>query len=231
MTQLISFLNSGRPVYAEGGDLGFSNSTSELWPYFGTSYLGDGWPGSTGNVQSLAGDPGTFADGLSLEYPYQQGPDSYVDEFDADGGTVVLRSQDKIGRAVCYETPTYRTVVSATVFGASSGAKTNALMSAYMDYLVLGTGISEGSAPGGAAAAAVTPSVARAGAAVCFATSGPARRLSVLDICGRSVANWQVPAGDAVTTWNVGSEVGPGAYFLQVRGSARTSTHPFTVVH
>jgi hypothetical protein len=226
--QLVAFLNSGRPVYAEGGDLGFGNNTSELWPYFGTSYLGDG--NSTGNVQSLTGEPGTFAEGMSFGYPYQQGPDSWVDEFGSAGGTVVLRSQDNIGRTVCYETSTYRTIASSTIFGASSGTKSDALMSAYMDYLVLGSGISEGSAPAAAPAATVTPSVARVGAGVRFATSGPARSLTVLDVCGRSVASWQVPAGSAVTTWNVGSNVAPGAYFLRVRGGERSSTHPLAVV-
>jgi hypothetical protein len=228
MTQLVAFLNSGRPVYAEGGDLGFSNNTSELWPYFGTSYLGDG--NSTGNVQSLTGEPSTFAEGMSFEYPYQQGPDSWVDEFGSAGGTVVLRSQDRIGRTVCYEASTYRTIASSTIFGASSEAKSDALMSAYMDYLVLGTGITERTAPTAQATGTVTPSVVRVGAAIRFATSGPARSLTVLDVCGRSVASWQVPAGSAVTTWNIGSSIAPGAYFMRVRSSASSSTQSFAVV-
>jgi hypothetical protein len=230
MTQLISFLNSGRPVYAEGGDFGFSNGTSELWPFFGASYLGDGQPNTTGNVQSLTGETGSFAGGLSLTYPYQQSPDSYVDEFGAEGGTVVLRSQDNIGRVVSNETPVYRTVLSSTVFGATSGTDIDALMAAYMDYLVLGTGISQGEESRQAARAAVVPSVARVGRTVRLETSGPARELSVLDVGGRLVTSWQVPAGDAVTTWNVGSTVAPGAYFLQVRADGRTDTHQFTIV-
>ncbi len=230
MTQLISFLNSGRPVYAEGGDFGYSNRTSELWPFFGTSYLGDGWGNTTGNVQSLTGEAGSFAEGFSFGYPYQQGPDSYVDEFGADGGTVILRSQDGIGRAVCNEASGYRTVLSSTVFGATSGTDHDALMTAYMDYLVLGTGISQNDKPWLAARVAVVPSVARVGRAVRMQTSGPARELTVLDVSGRAVTGWQLPAGDAVTTWNVGSEAAPGAYFLQVRADGRTDTHPFTIV-
>jgi hypothetical protein len=230
MTRLISFLNSGRPVYAEGGDFGFNNSTSELWPFFGASYLGDGQPSSTGNVQSLTGETGTFAGGLSFEYPFQQGPDNYVDEFGAEGGTVVLRSQDGIGRAVCNEASGYRTVLSSTIFGATSGTDRDALMAACMNYLVLGTGISQGDKPQPAARAAVVPSVARVGRAVRLQTSGLARELSVLDVSGRVVTHWQLPAGDAVTTWNVGSEVVPGAYLLQVRAKGRTDTRPFTIV-
>ena len=230
MTQLISFLNSGRPVYAEGGDFGYSNGTSELWPFFGASYLGDGYASTTGNVQSLTGETGSFASGLGFTYPFQQEPDSYVDELGADGGAIVMRSQDGIGRVVSNESPVYRTVLSSTIFGATSGTDHDALMAAYMDYLVLGTGISQGDKPRPAARAAVVPSVARVGRAVRLETSGPARELSVLDVSGRLVSTWQVPAGDAVTTWSVGSAVAPGAYFLQVRAGGRTDTHQFTIV-
>jgi len=230
MAQLIAYLNSGHPVYAEGGDFGYSNGTSELWPFFGASYLGDGYDSATGNVQSLTGEAGSFADGLSLMYPYQQSPDSYVDEFGADGGAIVLRSQDNIGRVVSNETPTYRTILSSTIFGATSGADHDAMVTAYMDFLMLGTGINQGGTPQPAAGAAVTPSVTRVGRGVRLATSGPARELSMLDVSGRVVTNWQLPAGDAVTTWNVGSAVAPGAYFLQVRAGDRTDTHQFTIV-
>jgi len=230
MTQLISFLNSGRPVYAEGGDFGFANNASELWPFFGTSYLGDGYANTTGNVQSLTGEAGTFAEGMQFEYPYQQGPDSWVDEFGADGGTVILRSQDGIGRAVSNEASGYRTVLSSTILGATSGTDSDALTTAYLDFLLLGTGVSQSDKRPMAAPAAVVPSVARVGRAVRLHTSGPARELAVLDVAGRVLADWYIPAGDAATTWNVGSRVVPGAYFLQVRANGRTDTHPFTIV-
>lgn len=230
MAQLIAYLNSGHPVYAEGGDFGYSNGTSELWPFFGTSYLGDGYDSTTGNVQSLAGEAGSFADGLSLTYPYQQSPDSYVDELGTDGGAIVLRSQDNIGRVVSNETSTYRTILSSTILGATSGADHDALVTAYVDYLMLGTGISQGDEPRPAARTEVVPSVTRVGRAVRIETSGPARTLSVLDVSGRLVTGWRVAAGAAVTTWSVGSAVTPGAYFLQVRAGGRTDTHPFTIM-
>jgi hypothetical protein len=227
---LISFLNSGRPVYAEGGDFGYSNGTSELWPFFGASYLGDGYASSTGNVQSLTGETGSLADGLSLTYPYQQNPDNYVDELGTDGGAVVMRSQDNIGRVVSNQTPVYRTVLSSTIFGATTGTDIDTLMTAYVDYLLHGTGISQGDKPQPAKRVAVMPSVTRVGRAVRIETSGPARELSVLDVSGRVIGGWSLPAGEAVTTWNVGTGITPGAYFLQVRGDGRTDTHPFTIV-
>jgi len=230
MAQLVAYLNSGHPVYAEGGDFGYSNRTSELWPYFGATYLGDGQPSGTGNVQSLTGETGSLADGLSVTYPYQQSPDSYVDEFGADGGAIVLRSQDNVGRVVSRETPVYRTVLSSTIFGATSGTDCDTLMAAYIDYLLLGTGINQGGTPQPAARTAVVPSVARVGHGVRLETSGPARELSVLDVSGRIHSGWSLPAGEAVTTWNVGTDVAPGAYFLQVRAAGSTVAYPFTVV-
>jgi hypothetical protein len=228
MAQLISFLNSGRPVYAEGGDFGFSNNTSELWPFFGASYLADGQ--ATGNVQSLAGESGTFADGLSLTYPYQGPPDAWVDELGADGGTVILRSQENTGRAVCHSGSSYRTVVSATIFGAMTGTDRSALMAAYMDYLLLGLGVGNAGDPAVSFGLAVEPSVARVGQNVSFRLSGPARELAVLDCLGRAVAVWRLESGTGTTSWRVGPDLTPGTYFLRVSGNGRTETHPLVVV-
>ncbi|MBN2465709.1 hypothetical protein JXD38_08845 [candidate division WOR-3 bacterium] len=230
MAQLTAYLDSGHPVYAEGGDFGYSNATSELWPYFGASYLGDGQPSSTGNVQSLNGEAGTLAEGMGLTYLYQQEPDNYVDELGSDGGTVVVRSQENIGRVVCNETPTYRTVLSATIFGASSGADREALLAGFMDYLLPGTGIGQNRTLPQPAGAALVPSVARVGRGVRLETSGPARELRVLDVSGRTLAEWRLPAGGAAAVWHIGPDVAPGAYFLQVRAAGRSDTHPFTVV-
>jgi hypothetical protein len=230
MAQLIAYLNSGHPVYAEGGDFGYSNNASELWPYFGASYLGDGQPSSTGNVQSLSGEAGTLAEGMSFAYLYQQEPDSYVDELGADGGTVVIRSQDNVGRVISKETPTYRTVLSSIIFGATSGTDREALLAGVVGYLLPGAGISLGGTQRPAPRAAIVPSVARVGRAVRLETSGPARELRVLDVAGKTLTEWQLPTGEAVTTWNVGNDVAPGAYFMQVRAAGRAVAHRFTVV-
>jgi hypothetical protein len=223
MAQLTSFLDSGRPVYAEGTDLGYDNNASELWPYFGTAYLN----GGSGYLRSLTGEPGTFAEGLSFGYLYDQPPGYWVDEFGADGGTAVLRCQESIGRVVSYQASGYRTIVSSTIFGATGDTNRGVLMAAYMNYLMLGTGVSQ---KGEQRLTAAIPSVARVGRAVRLRTSGPTRELSLLDITGRVVTAWRLPAGDAVTTWVVGSEVAPGAYFLQVRADGCCDTHRFTVV-
>ena len=65
----------------------------------GCSYDGDGE--SSGNVEYITGLSGTIVDGLSLDYIYDTGPDSFVDIISADGGVLLFESQDSNGRVVC----------------------------------------------------------------------------------------------------------------------------------
>lgn len=177
----------------------------------------------------MTGQSGTFGQGLNFGYPYQQGPDSYVDELDAAGGTVVLRSQDNVGRAVCFAGSDYRTVLSATIFSALGGTDRRALMESCMNYLLYGTGVGEHGRPAAPASVSVVPSVVRAGRAIQLRSSGPARQLAVLDVSGRTMATWRLGAGEATVTWDAGPAA-PGAYFLQARSSGRTETRSFAVV-
>ncbi len=115
----------------------------------GCSYDGDGE--SSGNVEYITGISGTIVDGLSLDYIYDTGPDSYVDIISATDGVLLFESQDSNGRVVCYDGPSdnYRTIHSSVIFGAlRDGTNTkNELMDIYMDYLTEGTTGIEGSVP------------------------------------------------------------------------------------
>lgn len=132
-------------MYLEGGDFGYNNSTTAIYPMFGCSYLGDG--SSTNNVQLVNGEAGTFAEGMTLDYLYGEGPDSYVDIIGPSGGTIFFRSQDNNGRAIWYNGPggNYRAVHSSCIFGAlRDGANTKTgLMADYMDYLTELIGVQE----------------------------------------------------------------------------------------
>lgn len=126
-------------MYAEGGDFGYSNNTNELWPYFGASYLDDGQ--ATGNVSALNGVSGTFAAGLSFSYPFGTGPDSYVDVLGSAGGTVWLTDQASRGRAVHHRSSSWRTVLSAVIYGALSAERRSVLLAGIANYLLYGTAI------------------------------------------------------------------------------------------
>ena len=144
---MISFLDSGKGLYIEGTDFGYDNSSTALYQRFGCSYVGDGNPSSTGNVQYVNGQTGSFADALSYDHLYQQLVDNYVDILGSTGGTLFFRSQDNQGRAVNYNGPSnaQRAIHSAVVFGAlRNGSDTKVtLMDIYMNYLTEILGIEE----------------------------------------------------------------------------------------
>lgn len=137
---MTAFLDQGGGLYVEGCDFGAYNSPSELYDRFGCTYINDGWPATTGNVDSLTGMPGTPVYGYDFAYLYQQGPDNFVDEISAGPGTILYLCQDSIGRAVMYngQMDTYRALHSTFIFGAlQNGSSTKQeLMAVYLNYLL-----------------------------------------------------------------------------------------------
>ena len=221
-------------MYIEGGDFGYSNSTNELYPYFGCTFVSDGYDYLTGNVQTMTGQSGTFGQGLDLGYMYQQPPDAYVDQIEANGGTVLYRDQSGIGRAVCYAGPTnsYRAVHMATTFGAlrTSDVQRDLLATALVDYLLELSGI--GSGPGReprALALTVTPNPAVLQVKFRYRSAKPGR-LEVFDAAGKSVAAWNTApsAGFGLVHWNgtdrSSRRLAPGCY------SARFATSEGTIL-
>ncbi len=181
---------------------------------------------ATGNVSSLAGQPGTLAQGMSFTYPYGEGPDSWVDEFDAAGGAVCLRDQSSTGRVVSYKlTGGYRTVCSAVIFGALRGPDRNRLMRAYLNHLLHGTGLAEPDR-GVRSAGQVRVSPNPASGLVEFQTTGRASSVVVLDASGRSVTECCITDGKAL--WDA-SSVPAGTYFVVDKGSGQTV--PFVLLH
>ncbi len=112
---------------------------------FGCYYASDG--NATANVQSVTGQTGSIAEGYSYDYTYGLGPDWYVDNITANGGTIFYKSQDNLGRAVSYGGPSneYRAIHSTVIFGAlREGAFTKStLMTQYTDFLLETVDVSE----------------------------------------------------------------------------------------
>lgn len=187
----------------------------------------DGYASTTGNVQTLTGASGTFAAGLSPGYLYQQGPDNYVDQFAANGGTLLFRDQSSIGRVVYHATVSSRTVCSAVIYGAMSQPARSRVMRGYTNYLLYGAGLveQEGTRLENRGIG-ISPSPARG--AVRFSVSRNVGKVLVCDAAGRLVAVCPVFGGAAV--WNGRSSDGqlvpPGAYFCR----AGDETGLFTVV-
>jgi len=109
--------------------LGYYNSPNGyyyygLWDYLGVNYVGDGYDITTGNISELDGQAGTFVDGWTCSYPYQEmngadpGPDNFVDEFapTGSGAYTLFECQNGIGRVIATDRGGYLVITSATVF-------------------------------------------------------------------------------------------------------------------
>ena len=212
----MNYLNSGGSVYLEGTDIGYNNSTTSLWPMLGITYLADGSPFATGNVQTLTGE--NMASGLTFGYPYKTVPDNYVDEFGAGAGELALVCQSAKGRVGYYSGPTgtYRTITSAVIFGAiEDGSNTKAeLLGLYMEYLTGGTGIGE-SGTGAVENSLLTfqnPSIGDLSALLELSVTACCD-LGVYDMSGRRVG---VLAD---------GEMNPGAHMLMLQEGLSTGTY------
>ncbi len=82
---LIQFINpasgTGSAAMVEGNDFGNMYSGTTLYTLFHTAYLGDGGPYETGNIDTMFGLSGTFAQGETLMYAYKSPEDNYPDSI------------------------------------------------------------------------------------------------------------------------------------------------------
>lgn len=224
---MISFLDSGKGLYIEGTDFGYNNSSTALYQRFGCSYVGDGNPSTTGNVQYVDGQSGSFADALTYDHLYQQLVDNYVDILGSTGGTLFFRSQDNQGRAVNYNGSgnTQRAIHSAVVFGAlRNGADTKvALMDIYVNYLteILGAEevISEYISN-----VTVSPNPASRNANIRFSMAQPGQvKITIFNIVGqkvRQLTDQNMNAGIQTLSWNgcddQGKQLSSGSYIIEI---------------
>lgn len=80
MDSIEKFSDVGGALLCSGGDFGeMYGSTSLYTNYFGAHYDNPGNPYTIGNIDSLGGMPGTFAEGMKFHYPFQEEPDNSID--------------------------------------------------------------------------------------------------------------------------------------------------------
>ena len=129
-------MEDGKALYIEGSNVGLDHSHGNLWDYFGCNYEDDG---GIYAITKIYGINETFAAVAKFDFPYDDNADYLVDEFTAEEGTLFLKCQEQIGRAVFYDNENYRTIVSAISLGAlhdgeNTSSKTN-LMARYLSFL------------------------------------------------------------------------------------------------
>jgi len=198
----------GRPVYAEGTDFPYFNQSNALWPAFGAAFSARG--NSSGNVSSLTGQSGTFAEGFTMSYS-PGGPDMYNNSMTSAGGTEFIKDQSSVTRGIYHIYGFARTMVSSVIFGAMgpSGPREEFLQ-AYMDHILYGLGIEEhGSAVPGARLAA---SPVGCGSTVRLAVPEGAATVTVFDPSGRQVACMDA-RGRGSVDWTAAAQ--PGVYLVR----------------
>jgi hypothetical protein len=226
-------------VYLEGADFGFNNNATAIYPMFGCSYLGDG--SLTNNVQSVTGQTATFAEGMSYDYMYGQGPDSYVDIIGPSGGTIFFRSQDNNGRAIFYNgaSGTYRAIHSAIIFGALRDGAHNkpGLMTAYMDYLMELLGVEEFACKV-AHNLSLSPNPTTGRSLISFGITAPGKlSIRIYNTAGQLVNNLldaELTKGNHSFVWdgkdNNGRKVSSGTYMLRIELGEQISQKAVVIV-
>lgn len=188
--------------------------------------MGDG--SASGNVQYVTGQTGTFVEGMSYNYLYNQGPDSYVDYIGPNGGTIFFRCQSSLGRGVLYSGPggnTYRAMHSPHIFGAlrdGSDSKQD-LMTIYMDYLLTPVNVAESEAHI-INDLALFPNPARGRAHLSFTLPIAAHvTVNIYNTAGqlvRQLTNREMPTGGHNLIWDgtdeIGKDVSSGSYIFRI---------------
>lgn len=110
--QLAEYLNNGGNLYMEGGDTWASDAATAVHPMFKINGISDG----NGDLSTLEGENGTFADGLALEYT---GDNSYIDRIQAISPATNLFSNASPAyvSAVANDAGTYKTIGTSFEFG------------------------------------------------------------------------------------------------------------------
>lgn len=116
--------------------MGYSHQGTAFFEMFGANFEGNGYENS---IQEIWGVEGLFAAPNSFVYPYGTDADYNIDILSAEAGTALLQSQEELGRAVLYDSGSYRTIISSPVIGAyknGDGSSTKvSLMSRYVNFL------------------------------------------------------------------------------------------------
>jgi len=130
----INLLNNGGNVYLEGNDTWAFDTQTSLQGMFGLTGISDG----TGDLASVIGSEGSFAEGLYMSY---NGGNSYIDHLAAAEGFSLLENDvhDYV-TAVGYDNGTYRTIGASHELGGLQGENFDTYISGILNFFEEGDG-------------------------------------------------------------------------------------------
>ena len=119
----------------EGANVAYSHHNYAFFDYFGTEFV---HIGVQEGINVLSGINGTVTAGTSFNYFGGSDAHYLIDELTADGGSVILKSEDHKARAISNLTEVHRTICSSPILGAfGNGQGLNLrgyLMGQYIDF-------------------------------------------------------------------------------------------------
>jgi hypothetical protein len=238
---LTDFVDAGRTLYVEEPNFGKpyyldgTPTTVELWNRFHATFV-FGSPRTDGNVQSLDGQTGTPAAGMSYAYDYQSWPDQFVAKVGSDGspgGLPLWTDQAGQPRGSLYEDPATggrRYMVPVLLGGVTDGA----YPSTRLEYvtrilddagLIGTTGVDETAVGALNRLSQNAPNPFNPSTSISYtvAREGATVTLAVYDVSGRLVrelVNETAEAGPHVARWDGrgadGRAVSSGIYFCRL---------------
>ncbi len=184
-----------------------------------------------------------MAVGLTYDYLYQSGPDTYVDLINENGGTILFRDQGGLGRAIVYDGPNdeYRAIHSTFIFGAlrDDTYNKNGLMNTYLTYLFSGpVGVEEYEFSNVVGNLSIFPNPAFERVNLSFALSHPHRvSIKVYNSAGqlvRQLMDRDLPTGSHQLFWDgaddSGRRLSSGCYVVRIDADGEVTSKTATLV-
>ncbi len=128
------YLNNGGSMYMEGGDTWAYDTQTAVHAMFKIDGVADG----SGDMSTVAGQAGTFTEGLSFSY---NGDNNWMDHIEpiAPAVKIFVNQSPVYGTGVAYDGGTYKTIGTSHEFGGlvdgASPSTKEELMSLYLDFL------------------------------------------------------------------------------------------------
>jgi PKD repeat protein len=129
-----NYLNNGGSMYMEGGDTWAYDAQTAVHAMFKIDGVADG----SGDMSIVAGQAGTFTEGLSFNY---NGDNNWMDHIEpiAPAVKIFVNQSPVYGTGVAYDGGTYKTIGTSHEFGGlvdgASPSTKEELMSLYLDFL------------------------------------------------------------------------------------------------
>lgn len=117
----MSYLDNGGRLYFESVNIGLDYSNTTFFDYFGITFLDDG---IENEIITLKGGCYNCSENLLFYYLGNTSPHYSVDHLDANGGQLLLRSEDGVGRIFVNETENYKVISSSAIMGAIANGDT-----------------------------------------------------------------------------------------------------------